>query len=158
LVEAFVWCEWSKNAAGPWRIELLEKLQVDNTNVVAIFREPVTAGFRQPFDKSLRTSFRQVVTQRSKRVFGSRTAQRFSRIRKEFSCHERIGSGDVGEAHQSMHQCQWPGMIQLQTGNPLAVRQYGGLTEHAEWVAIEERLQDVLLNIQVSVRDIEHSP
>src|SRR5712692_7026410 len=47
-------------------------------------------------------------------------------------------------------------MIEFQAGNPLAVGQHGGCGERAELAPIDERLENILLDIQVVVDDGSH--
>jgi hypothetical protein len=68
-----------------------------------------------------------------------------------FRRRKRTPRGDVRETHQGMHEGQLPRMMELQTGDAFAVREDGGLAEVSQLTAIEEGLQDVLLNIPIVV-------
>lgn len=71
----------------------------------------------------------------------------------QFCPGEGALGGDVGETQESVHEGELPRMIELQAGNAFAVGKEGGLTELAELAAIDEGLQDVLLDIEVVVDD-----
>ena len=65
--------------------------------------------------------------------------------------------GDIGEAHQSVHQRQLPRVIELEARDALSVGQGGGRSQFLELAAIDESFQDVLLGIVVVVNDLGHA-
>ena len=70
---------------------------------------------------------------------------------------EAVGSGHIGEAHQSVHQGQLSGMIELESRDALAAWQDSWRSQSFELVAVDKSLQDVLLDIEVVVGDGVHS-
>ena len=68
-----------------------------------------------------------------------------------------LARGNIGEAHQGMHESQLPGMIQLEAGNALAVGENRWFGKFAQLTAVDERFQDVLLGIVVVVDDLRHA-
>jgi len=61
--------------------------------------------------------------------------------------------GDVGEAHEGVHQGELSGMVEFQTGNAPPGWTNGRLSELAELAAVDEGLQDVLLHVEVVIGD-----
>ena len=66
---------------------------------------------------------------------------------------EGVAGWDVREANECVHKRQLPQVIQFQAGDAFAVGQQRGLTEMPELAAVDEGLQDVLLDVEVAVRD-----
>src|SRR5438874_5160480 len=64
--------------------------------------------------------------------------------------------GNVGEADQGVHEGELAGMVELEPRDALAVGEEGRGGERAELAAIDERLQDVLLDVEVLVDDAGH--
>jgi len=58
---------------------------------------------------------------------------------------------DVGESHEGMHEGQLPGMIELQARDALAGEEHGWFGEVPELATVDERLEDVLLDIEIRV-------
>ena len=59
----------------------------------------------------------------------------------------------MGEAHEGVHQGELPRMVELEAWDALAGRGDGWLSEAAQLAAVDEGLQDVLLDIEVIVVD-----
>ena len=64
-----------------------------------------------------------------------------------------LAAGDVGEAHERVHQGKLPRVVELEAGDALARRRDRRLRELAQLAAIDEGLQNVLLYVQVVVID-----
>jgi hypothetical protein len=62
----------------------------------------------------------------------------------------------MAEADQGVHQRQLPGVAQLQAGDAVAIGKNRGFGQLAQLPAIDERLQDVLLDVVVVVDDRRH--
>ena len=78
------------------------------------------------------------MTQGGEAVVSRRTAQGVGGLGMQFSGSEGSLGGDVGETEQSVHECELPGVVELQAGNALAVGQQGGLAELVELAAVDE--------------------
>jgi hypothetical protein len=59
----------------------------------------------------------------------------------------------MGEAHEGVHQGELPWVVELEAWDALACRGDGWLGEAAKLAAVDEGLQDVLLDIEVIVVD-----
>ena len=71
----------------------------------------------------------------------------------EFRGGKGVAVGDVGEAHERVHQGELPRVVELEAGDALARRRDRRLREPAQLAAIDEGLQNVLLYVQVVVID-----
>jgi hypothetical protein len=66
---------------------------------------------------------------------------------------ECVGGRDVGEANESVHQRELPGMVELEAGDAFAGWCNGGRGKPLQLAAVDKRLENVLLDIQVVVVD-----
>ena len=64
--------------------------------------------------------------------------------------------GDVGKAHESMHEASWRGRSSLRPRNAYPVGQQRWFGESPESTAVQESFQDVLLDIEIVVDDGRH--
>ena len=69
---------------------------------------------------------------------------------------ETVLRSNVGKADQSVHDCQLPGMIELESGDTFAIGQDCRLGELVQLSAIDERFEDVLLDVVIPVDDARH--
>jgi hypothetical protein len=74
-------------------------------------------------------------------------------MRMDFTGAEGAGRRNLGEADQCTHQGQLPRVVELETGNALAGVGIGRLRESLELFAIDKRLENVLLDVEVVVID-----
>jgi hypothetical protein len=66
---------------------------------------------------------------------------------------EGAGGGDLGEADQGMHQGQLPGVVELEAGDAFAGCGESRFGELLKLPAIDKRLEDILLDVEVVVGD-----
>jgi hypothetical protein len=66
---------------------------------------------------------------------------------------EVITGGDVGKAYERVHQRDLPRVIEFQTWDALPVREAGRFGELPQLPAIDERLEEVLLDREIAVGD-----
>lgn len=74
-------------------------------------------------------------------------------MRIDFAGAERVGGRDLRKAHESMHQGQLAGIVELETRNAFAGRGDGGFGQPLELTAIDKCLENILLDIQIIVID-----
>src|SRR5436190_5774472 len=110
-----------EDGAGERRVEFFEKLQIDQTDTIAVGSEAIAAGFVQPLNEAFGTQFGEIVSQGTQRVFGRGATERCGRVGVDFNGRETILSGNVREADQSMHQCELSGVIQFKARNWFSV-------------------------------------
>ena len=60
---------------------------------------------------------------------------------------EGAGGGDLGETHKGMHQGQLAGVVELEAGDAFAGRSDSRFGEMLKLPAIDESLEDILLDI-----------
>ena len=101
----------------------------------------------------LARSFAEVVAKRGEGVAFGRAAERGEDARIEFRGGEGVAAGDVGEAHEGVHQGELPRVVELEAGDALSRRRDGRFRELSQLAAIDEGLQNVLLHVQVVVVD-----
>jgi len=101
----------------------------------------------------LARSLREVVSQGGEAVLLVGAAQHRNDVRIDFGGAERVGGRDVGEADESVHQRLLSGVVKLETGNAFAGRRDSGRGEPLQLAAVNKRLENVLLDIQVAVVD-----
>ena len=71
----------------------------------------------------------------------------------DFGSGEGIAGCDVCEAHERVHQGELPRVIELEARNALSGRRDGRLRELSQLAAIDEGLQNVLLDVEVVIVD-----
>ena len=71
----------------------------------------------------------------------------------DFTGDKGAGHGDLGEADQSMHQGQLPGIVEFEARNAFAGQGAGRSGEMLKLPAIDKRLDDILLDVEVVVVD-----
>ena len=74
-------------------------------------------------------------------------------MRIDFAGAEGVGGWDLRKANESVHEGQLPGIIELEPRNAFAGRGEGGFGQPLELTAIDKRLEDILLDIQIIVVD-----
>src|SRR5712691_7996089 len=74
----------------------------------------------------------------------------------QVTCGEGVPGGDVREADEGVHHGQLPRVIELESWNAFAVGQACRFGELAYLAAVDERLQDILLDRLVAVRHGRH--
>ena len=74
-------------------------------------------------------------------------------MRVDLGGGEGAASGDVGEAHEGVHQGELSGMVDFEARNAPPGWTNGRLGELAKLTAVDEGLQDVLLHIEVVIGD-----
>src|SRR6185436_14041689 len=97
------------------------------------------------------SEFAKVVTQRSQLVLLGAEPTRRQSLGMKVGGGKRPTSGKMGKAHQGVHQSQLPGIVQLQTWNPFAREQDGGLAQLAQLAAVNKGFQNVLLGGEIVV-------
>ncbi len=80
---------------------------------------------------SLGPKFCEIVTEGGEGVAFGRAAERGEDSRVEFYGGEGIASGNVGEAHQRVHQGELSRVVELEAGDALSRRRDGRLGELA---------------------------
>ena len=112
-----------------------------------------SGGIGAAFPQGLGSQFGEVVSQGGEAVLLVGAAQRRNDVRIDFGGAERAGGRDVSEADESVHQRLLSGVVELEAGNAFAGRRDGGRGEPLQLAAVNKRLENVLLDIQVSVVD-----
>jgi hypothetical protein len=74
-------------------------------------------------------------------------------VRIDFAGAEGVGGRDLCKADESVHEGQLPGVVELEAWNAFASRGDGGFGQPLQLTAIDKRLGDILLDIQVIVID-----
>jgi hypothetical protein len=143
----------AKQSGGERSIDALEELEEDERHRVTAGQDAIPAGMRHFLDESLCSELRQIVAQRPQTVAGRGTAERIEDFRVEFGSRECRAAGNMGKANQRVHQRQLARVVEFQTGYAFAARQDGRFSEFAQLTAVDERLQDILLDVLVIVVD-----
>jgi hypothetical protein len=107
----------------------------------------------QLLNEAIGAELGEVVAERGQAVALGGGAQGGDHMRTDLTGAEGAGCRDLGEAHQGMHQGQLPGIVELETGNAFAGRGEGGFGAFLELPAIDKRLKDILLDVEVIVID-----
>src|SRR5436190_19338867 len=77
-----------EDGAGERRVEFFEKLQIDQTDTIAVGSEAIAAGFVQPLNEAFGTQFGEIVSQGTQRVFGRGATERCGRVGVDFNGRE----------------------------------------------------------------------
>ncbi len=73
--------------------------------------------------------------------------------RVEFGSSESVTTGDMREPHEGVHEGELSWVVELEAGDALSSRSDRGFGQFSELAAIDEGLQNVLLDLQVIVVD-----
>jgi hypothetical protein len=95
------------------------------------------------FDKAFGTELGEIIAERAEAAVLHDGAQGGGHVRMDFTGAEGAGRGDLGEAHQGVHQSQLPGIVEPEAGNALARGGEGWFGELLELAAIDEGLEDI---------------
>ena len=74
-------------------------------------------------------------------------------MRIDFASTEGVGGRDLRKTYEGVHEGQLARIVELEAGNAFAGRGDGGFGQPLELTAIDKRLEDVLLDIQIIVID-----
>src|SRR4029077_13489521 len=146
--DAGIAADGGKKAGGERRVAALEQLQKDETDRIALRQELIAARAGELRHETFGPQFREVVSRRGQRILFGAAAERLDALGMEFRRREGIAAGNVGEAHERMHQGELARVVKLEPGNALSRRGDRRFGEPAQLTAIDEGLQNVLLDIE----------
>src|SRR5262249_22994378 len=107
----------------------------------------------QALDESFGAQLGEVVSKRGESVIVGSSTEGFRGIDVNFGSGEAVLCRDVRKADEGLHQCQLSGMIELEPRDTFTIGQNRGLGEFKELSAVDERFQDVLLDVVIPVDD-----
>jgi hypothetical protein len=142
-----------EQSGGEGSAESVEQLQEDQADRISLGRQSIAARTRQFLDEAFGAELGEVVAGRAEVVLFHGRAQGGGHVRMDFAGAEGAGRCDLSEAHQGMHYGQLPGIVELEAGNTFAGRGMRRFGEILELPAIDEGLEDILLDVEVVVVD-----
>ena len=101
---------------------------------------------REAFDQTFGAELGEVVSQRRQTIVIGGRVECHRRRYVQVTGGERIAGGDVGKAHDRVHQRVLPRVIEFQSWDALPVREACRFGELPQLPAIHEGLEDVLLD------------
>src|SRR5262252_316280 len=142
-----------EDASGKRSVDPLEEFEEDQADRVSVREKLIAPRARELGDEALGAQFRKVVAERGERELFGGTAKGLDHVWVDLGGGEGAAGGDVGEADEGVHQGELSGMVEFQARNASSGRGNGRLRQVAKLAAVDERFQDVLLNVEVVIGD-----
>src|SRR5271165_428952 len=142
-----------EESGGKWSVDAVEEFQEDQADRISLDRQTVAAGAGQLFDEAFRAKLGEVVSKGGQAILLSGATEGGDDVRIDFAGAEGVGGRDLRKAHESVHESQLSRIVELEARNAFAGRGDGGLGKPLELTAIDKRLEDILLDVQVIVID-----
>src|SRR6266436_4787880 len=142
-----------EESSGQRSVDAVEEFQEDQADRISLGQQTVAAGAGQLFDKAFRAELGEVVSKGGQAVLLRAGIESGDDEGIDFAGAEGVGGRDLRKADESVHEGQLAGIVELEARNAFADRGDGGLGEPLELTAIDKRLEDILLDIQVTVVD-----
>jgi len=143
----------AEESSGQRSIDAVEEFQEDQADRISFGRQAVAAATGQLFDKAFRAEFGEVVSKGGQAVLFGRATEGGNDVQVDFACAEGVGGRDLGKSYEGVHEGQLSGIVELEARNAFAGRGDGGLGQPLKLAAIDKRLKDILLDVQVIVVD-----
>ena len=142
-----------EESSGERSEEAVEEFQEDQADRISLGRQMVASGAGQLFDKAFGAQLGEVVAKGGQAVLLRSATEGGADVRIDFAGAEGVGGWDLCNADKSVHEGQLPGIVELEARNAFAGCGDGGFGQPLELAAIDKRLEDILLDIQVIVID-----
>ena len=116
-------------------------------------QELIAAGAWQLGHEALCPHLGEIVSQRGESIAVGRASKCLDDVGVDFRGGEGVARGDVREAHEGIHEGELSRVIEPQTWDAFSSGSNGRLCQPSQLTAINKRLEDVLLDVEVVVVD-----
>ena len=112
-LESAVCIDGSKQACGEWRVDALEEFEEDEADRITVRKQLISTRIGNLGNEFFGAQLGEIVAERGQRVGIRFAIECREDVRIDVGGCEGVAGGDMSEAHESMHEGELAGLVEL---------------------------------------------